>query len=66
MNLVKERVEHMSSREVGSLFASSINYALLLFIGAPSEHSSRNRSLIQECIGDYDPYIESFPFSPLD
>jgi hypothetical protein len=66
MNLVKERVEHMSSREVGSLFASDINYALLLFIGALNEHGSRNRSLVQECIGDDDSYVESFPFSPLD
>jgi hypothetical protein len=56
----------MSSREVGSLFASDINYALLLFIGALNEHGSRNRSLVQECIGDDDSYVESFPFSPLD
>jgi hypothetical protein len=66
MNLAKERFEHISSREVGSLLASDLDYALLLFIGAPNEHSSRNRSLTQECIGDDDSYTESFPFSPLD
>jgi hypothetical protein len=66
MNLIMERVGHMSSREVGSLFASDINYALLLFIGALNEHSSRSRSLIPECIGDDDSYIESSLFSPLD
>jgi hypothetical protein len=40
MNLVKEMVEYMSSREVGSFFASDMNH-VLLFIRAPNEHSSR-------------------------